>query len=532
MSTKIKKGQKFGDWRTRHFLGEGGNGVVWRVSNSSSEVAAIKLLTKVGVNGKAKTYARFKHEVKAVNENSDIEGVLPIVECYLPDEIGTDVPWYVMPIAQPLDKYIVGHNFEMIIESILKIGKVLTILHERGISHRDIKPANILVKDNKFYLSDFGLVTFPDKEDLTGTGERIGAKCTIAPEMERDSQKADGKPADVYSLAKTLWILLAGEKCGFPGQYHPDSINGLKNLLLIEPNSAGQLLSKAPLLYTKPLDDLLHDSTNDDPSQRPSMSQFIKRLEHWTQIYRDFRKRNPLQWQDVQKKLFPMSLPQRVIWESLEDISQILGILCSFDFLNHMLFPDGGGMDLLQVSIGLEPDTLELVVGERTILIVRPKRLLFESFGFDMEWNYFRLETAQLEPTGIAHKYDKHESLVEIEPLYYISRNDWETDRENERKYPEDSKLVMRYVQGDFMILQKTSPYNRSAYTYSGEFDTMDSEGFRQYYSDKIELVREVLGNEQVMGNAIGNGWSVNDFINALLNKFFRNELMAKNELG
>jgi len=35
------------------------------------------------------------------------------------------------------------------------------------------------------------------------------------PEMRRNPDKADGKCADVYSLAKTLWILLTKETKGF-----------------------------------------------------------------------------------------------------------------------------------------------------------------------------------------------------------------------------------------------------------------------------------------------------------------------------
>lgn len=75
------------------------------------------------------------------------------------------------------------------------------------------------MKNDQFFLADFGLVDDPDKADITSTGEQIGAKRTIAPEMKWSSQRADGKPADVYSLAKTLWILLTGRRDSFEGQY-------------------------------------------------------------------------------------------------------------------------------------------------------------------------------------------------------------------------------------------------------------------------------------------------------------------------
>ncbi|MCB8975947.1 MAG: protein kinase [Ardenticatenaceae bacterium] len=527
---KRVKGQKFGGWRTQKFLGEGGNGVVWQATNSSSEKVAIKLLTKAEGKRGEKIYARFKNEIDLVKKNSDIDGLLPILDSYLPDEIGEELPWYVMPIAKPLESYVAGYGFELVIHSILEIGKVLIKLHDRGISHRDIKPANILVKDDKFYLSDFGLVDYPDKQDLTGIGERIGAKWTIAPEMERDSQHADGKPADVYSLAKTLWILLTGRRYGFEGQYQPDSVNGLIKLQLTEPVDGGFFFPEAPLLYIKPLDSLMQDCTNDDPSQRPSMVEFVERLESWVQIYRDFRKRNPLQWQDIQNKLFPMALPQRVVWADIEDIVEILNLISSFNSLNHMLLPDKGGMDLLGASLGSESDTLELIIDDKAIYVVKPKRLMFESFGFDTEWNYFRLETEELEPTGLTYTYGDREVLVEIRSSYFVSRDEWEDDRDRDRKFPEDSRYVMRYIRGDFLILQKTSHYNRSVYSYDGKYSQMSADEFRQYIEGKIQLVHQIKSDESLLRHALSEGFSLGDLIQSALDKDLRNEWIKENK--
>lgn len=47
---------------------------------------------------------------------------------------------------------------------------------------------------------------YPEKENLTKIKESVGAKTTIAPEMKRNAKDSDGKKADVYSLAKTLWM--------------------------------------------------------------------------------------------------------------------------------------------------------------------------------------------------------------------------------------------------------------------------------------------------------------------------------------
>ncbi len=85
-----------------------------------------------------------------------------------------------------------------------------------------------------------------------------------------------------------------------------------------------------------------------------------------------------------------------------------------------MFYPGGGGMDLMGARIGREPKTIELLVdeNEKYVGLVKPRKLVFESFGFDMEWNYFRLENDELVPSGVYERtLYNHEELLEIEPL-------------------------------------------------------------------------------------------------------------------
>jgi serine/threonine-protein kinase len=228
-----------------------------------------------------KLYLRFKTEVKVLRDNNDIEGILPIIDFHLPEKSIKDLPWYVMPVALPLEEHLDASDYEAVVQAVKEIGEILVQLHDRGISHRDIKPANILVWNNKIHLSDFGLAEFPQKSDITSMREQLGAKWTIAPEMQRSSKDADGKPADVYSLSKTLWILLTGKKNGFEGQYNAESINGLKRLKLVEKDYPGIHYFRPEFVYIQPLDDLLTISTNDDPLQRPNIRQFVESLSQW-----------------------------------------------------------------------------------------------------------------------------------------------------------------------------------------------------------------------------------------------------------
>jgi serine/threonine protein kinase len=374
-------------------------------------------------------------------QNKDIDGVLPILDFFLPEENEEKYPWYVMPIAEPLEKYLAEKQYEEAIMAITSIASTLIELHERGISHRDIKPANLLVYDGNFYLGDFGLVDYPEKTDITSTGDAIGAKWTMAPEMRRQGKDADGKPADVYSLAKTLWILISGNNKGFDGQYNPDGIHGLEKLKLTAQDDIPYFSEEyRPTIFIKPLDELLVESIDDNPKKRPTMVQFLDKLKWWSENYKDFQTRNPLEWQELQKQLFPSSMPQRVIWENIEDIVYVLNLIGSIRALNHMFYPTGGGMDLEGARLGLEPSTIELIIDDKVVEIIKPKRLIFESFEFDAEWNYFRIETDELNPTGIDESSSTREELVEIAPLEYISRTYWDEGYYDDERLPSESR--------------------------------------------------------------------------------------------
>ena len=511
MPQKIKKGHRFGDWKLKKLLGSGGNGVVWLSQNLRGEEGAIKILSlnKVEESRRAKMYARFKSEVKVINENGDIQGILPIIDYYLPDEFTDCLPWYAMPVASTLDEHLHTSDYESVVQAVIEIGEILIELHERGISHRDIKPANILAWKNELYLSDFGLAEYPEKTGITKTGEQIGARWTIAPEMQRNGKISDGKPADVYSLSKTLWILLTSNKTGFEGQYIPESINGLYRFNIIEKEPQYVSHFKPSPAYIKPLDDLLRASTDDNPFGRPNIQEFVNQLSVWLGTHRKLEKRNLLQWQDFQKNLFPISLPQHAFWSEIDEIVEILNRLGGIDSLTHMLFPSRGGLDLLGAKLGLEPGTIELVTSESGVEVVMPKRLIFESFGHDSGWNYFRLETGGLEPMGVVNPLRNSEHMIEVSPLEYISESDWYGDMEKtERKYPNTVRRINRFTEGVFLIVQKRSLYNRSNTTYDGRHNKMDSEEFRVYILDKVNLFKQYLGDEKILKDAANKGLS------------------------
>lgn len=470
-TNNLKKDQKISSFVLQKYLASGGNGEVWLAKNIEGQDVAIKFLTRM----EEKRYKRFTDEITIVKKNSDIEGILPIIEYHLPEKPNTVVPYYIMPLAEPLSKVLKNKSTTEIIEYMIEVADTLSELHKRGISHRDIKPANLLFYKGRVNISDFGLVDFPDKRDITRNSEDVGPKWTMAPEMRRNAVSADGIKADSYSFSKTLWILITKNKKGFDGKYSPDEFLGLKNYITIA--------------YYQSLDELLIECTDNEPNNRPNAKKISDGLKEWIKINNDYSTSNKLQWKDIQNKIFPSGTPIRAIWEQVGDIINILNELTVTDNLNHIFFPTGGGLNLLGVKKSHEDGCIELDVGYTIIL--KPKRLVFESFNFKEEWNYFRLESNELATSGYYPNVNEHEYLTELEPLVYTDVNCFEYNDYNGNILPKGARIIDRVLKGNFVIFQNTSIYNKVSSTYDARHNKMTTDEFRKYICDAVKQILE-----------------------------------------
>src|SRR5205814_2073452 len=147
-----------------------------------------------------------------VMSNCGVAGVVPILDYDLADDPSVSRPWYAMPLGIPLARHLAGVSVQRKVEAVAQIAETIAALHTQGIAHRDIKPANLLVVADTPSIGDFGLVDYPDKADITGKRQEVGPRWTMAPEVRRAGATLDARPADVYSLAKTLWMLLIGNE--------------------------------------------------------------------------------------------------------------------------------------------------------------------------------------------------------------------------------------------------------------------------------------------------------------------------------
>lgn len=484
----LRANRKINGWTLSKKLGAGGNGEVWMCKNDKKEKYAIKFF-KFSRYGAA--YERFVDEVDFMEQHQEIHGVLPIIDKNLPSKnqknVDAKIPiYYVMPLAESVEQKIKNFTLDEKVEVIQMLLNMLVNLHQNGIAHRDIKPANILYYNGKFVLSDFGLVYFKRKKFKTPVGKKVGAKQTIAPQMEKDAQSADRYKADVYSMAKTIWIILTGDEFSFGGQYIANSEIGLSRKLKCNK-------------YLYPLDKLLAQCTDYTESTRPTAEEMTKRFEEWIQINKNWSKENLMQWKEIQEQLFPTIIPTHAEWKNVEDIVNVLRLLGKYESLNHMFFPNEGGADLTDAAIAYESDCIELICAEK-VYIVKPKKLSFEFINDEAEWNYFLLETEKLKPiTMEPDQQDNYaEKVYEISPAQYIAFEEFE----NMPKADVDtfkSRYVCRYLKGSFVFFHKDSVYKKSVSKYSGEHDKMSSKVFHETIVEYAKMYHKGKNNNNIL---------------------------------
>jgi serine/threonine protein kinase len=267
MSKGNWEGKEFKGWTVHEYLGGGGNGVVHRAMREDQR-GAIKILKPHLWTGTR--YQRFTHEIEGMRRCDGIPGVIPLLDFNAPEKpSNTDPPWIVMGLATPLIVAL-GENakVEQVIEACIEIAETLAALHAKALSHRDIKPDNLFKFDGRWAIGDLGLIDFDGKPPVTAEGEKLGPTFFIDPEMLKNAITADGKAADVYSFAKTLWVLATGQR--YPPQGEIWRTSSTRTI------SAYIKHSRAPLL-----DPVIEAATWDDPAKRPKMEEIVTELKTW-----------------------------------------------------------------------------------------------------------------------------------------------------------------------------------------------------------------------------------------------------------
>ena len=258
-------------WTLGEELGRGGNAVVYTATRPElPDPVALKVLTTT--KAQKESYRRFVQEVEFLRSLPDEPGVLPLLDAHLPQRPSSkDRAWLAMPIATPVRKAVADQPLEVVVTAVGEIAATLARLAEKNVGHRDIKPGNLYRLGGRWLVGDFGLVAAPDLDELTREGKAVGPAHFTAYEMIRDPVNADPLPADVLSLAKTLWALATGQE--WPPLGHQPA------------TTRGYLLSDLrPHAHADALDRLIDRATRAQPDERPTMAEIAADLKAWHEL--------------------------------------------------------------------------------------------------------------------------------------------------------------------------------------------------------------------------------------------------------
>ncbi|HXV52201.1 MAG TPA: serine/threonine-protein kinase [Solirubrobacterales bacterium] len=198
----IAAGRRLGArYRLERRIGHGGMAVVWEATDERlGRRVAVKVLSET-FTADRDYLGRFAREARVAAGLQHPN----LVDVY--DYDAGERPYLVMECVEGGD--LAGllergeaPSVEQLAEELLA---ALRHIHDAGVLHRDIKPQNVLVDGyGHARLTDFGIAMPADADSFTRTGELIGTKSYIAPEVMR------GAPASERSDLFALGVVLAG----------------------------------------------------------------------------------------------------------------------------------------------------------------------------------------------------------------------------------------------------------------------------------------------------------------------------------
>lgn len=316
--SKYHVGDLFSSYELVSPIGEGGFGSVWKCRHiETGEMFAIKILQSGRLT--AVSLQRFKDEVYIMKSCAEdrCDLFMPIIETNITQQTkykkaSSEDYYYVMPIASKTGYSILEYkNIKDRISAILNLFDVIQYLHSRGIVHRDIKLDNILLYNEKYILSDYGLVSYQGKKNVTRTRELVGPRSALD-NTSYGRIRASKQPfTDICEFAKVIWMILTGQKYSFDGEYNPTGEKALYR-------------NKSLGIYcTKTLDILLEECTQYSRKDRPTITEMRERFEQWWSDNNNSSKQLQLQWDDFSFHLFPMHQPIYAEWINQKDLRSV-----------------------------------------------------------------------------------------------------------------------------------------------------------------------------------------------------------------
>lgn len=452
-------------------LGQGGNGYVYLATHETHGKVAVKFF----LNDDKRRWQRFMDEVRVVVSHlKNSPRTIPILEFQLPPQESKETPWYLMPVAETVRKALQNLTWREMLPAFTQLAEGLLELHRLGVAHRDIKPENLFCLDGGYRFGDFGIAAFPERAYITKEDEPMGPATFMAPEMVANSSDADSFPADIYSLAKTFWALLAEEQFAFPGQYRGKGSEGLRS----RPKASGLVL--------EPLESLLEQATSSSPAARPTALEFAAQLREITAIQDHAGRANQSQWEFASLEAMTGHGITRAEWRTPEAILGVIKLLSRYPGMNHCFLPEGGGQHIEGASLCEGRKMLSLQVsGGGADYVVSPKKLIVERFPNYPAFGYAVLEVGEVSRLTNSDIYidGLDERLRRLNDYDYTPDN----IDSHEAEITVTGKLCFRRFKPGLMVFAPTHGIYNHLDDYMGTATRLGIDKLRQQYESLIE---------------------------------------------
>ncbi|HRJ31291.1 MAG TPA: serine/threonine-protein kinase [Cyclobacteriaceae bacterium] len=200
-------------------IGQGGFGIVDRVSNKKGDILARKMFLvsiKTSPDLHDHVKKRFIREAK-VQKQFVHKNIVPVLD----EDLEIDPPYFLMPVAESSladdiekDRTLKGNYMQAMMDIIAGLEEI----HKIRIYHRDLKPQNVLRFNDSngkdyYAIGDFGLMSVDQTNvsTITQTGMRMGSDAYTAPEIVKDLTYASVR-SDIYSLGCILHDFVGTDK--------------------------------------------------------------------------------------------------------------------------------------------------------------------------------------------------------------------------------------------------------------------------------------------------------------------------------
>jgi len=205
------KGARVNDYEMSGFLGRGGFGDVYAVSEPPplQRTLALKVLRSDISQDMLTGVMRDEAQIIA---NLQHPHILPV---YRFGTLENNRPYFLMEYAQKtLQQFFQQSDgsprvvfAEELVSFVEQAAQALEYIHSRGFIHQDIKPVNFLVRGEHLYLADFGISTYLGiKTHVTLDGLK-GTYKYMPPEQLNGHPRRE---SDQYALAVSIYELLTG----------------------------------------------------------------------------------------------------------------------------------------------------------------------------------------------------------------------------------------------------------------------------------------------------------------------------------